>query len=79
MIGQTFPDIVVLRPQRYRLVTTSAMSWVHCNRGVTGFYYEADAPGAARIVHLPSWCAQTMEEDGLVVRKDRKRENKLPC
>ena len=68
-IRQTFPDVIVLGQLRYRLVTRDAMSWVHMNRGITGFYYDAGAEDAARIVILPAWCAETMCYDGLVVRR----------
>ena len=78
-IRQTFPDVVVTDDGILRLITRDAMSWVHMHRGATGYFYDAGAEDAPRVVTLPMWCAKQMEEDGLVVRRNRTGKESKEC
>ncbi len=63
-IRQTFPDVIVLGHDTYRLVTDDAKSWVHFNTSIRNY---DDIPRLIKIrgERVP----QDMAEEGLVVMR----------
>ena len=72
MIGQTFPDIVVQDDSEVRVVTHAARRWLYENTNIKDGTDISGPDSVPKIVSLDSRTHQSMEDDGLVVMRDRR-------
>ena len=63
-INQTFPDVLYLGNNRYRIITDGGFSWVHHNTSV-----DRDIPREIVINGDSTKLMQNMKDDGVIVRR----------